>query len=1090
MEQLLHTIEQRVSDESTWEAVSGRMRRAFDRFVTEGLLVRQGEGARTGLLFAQLLLSSSVFILGRTVRDTLFLSRYSLSALPWMFVLYGVASALTVVVYGRVADKLPRTKMIVAWCALGAATYVATWSAARAGWSAIYPVFYVWSEVFGNLLLSQFWTLANDLHDTRSARRLFGIIGSARVLGVVLTGLLAGTIVRWIGTQQLLFVLAALLAAIAALAVRLDAFPRAIDSHRAKRAPRRSSASPSVAADRYVQAIALMFLCTFSALTIGDYQFKAVARATFREDALAQFFSLFYAGAGAVSFLFQLFVSPRLLARYGVAVGMSVMPTLFGAASAALLFAPALPVATAMKFSDNGLQYTIHESTVQALYGPFAAEAKVRTRAFLDAVIKPVAYALGGVALLVFARPLGVIQLSFVSIALVVVWLAMVPTVRRRYLSELERSLAGGRIVDHGEQTIDPLARSVLVRSLESDDPRIVLAALDALSNDADPAVLAAHERLTSHEDPAVRVAALERLGPYARSTATRTDDEAIASALSDHEPAVRAAAARAHAEAAGDDAVDALAPLLEDPDRHVRTQVVAALVCHAGFEGSLLAGARVAQLVASPSALDRADAAIVLGELGAPGARRLATLLEDRDRAVVHAALVAARRVADPRLVAPLLRLFERRSTRREAGSALAAIGAPAVEPLAILLADPACERSIRLEAPRVLRQIPSPESWAALVAARADRDSHLRLRVFAALSKLRTRLRRPPEPIATVRALVEREIAETLRLQGAWEQCRGQISTPLLEEEIQFRVVRGTRRVLRALELRYPPDVLQLVRDRIEDPARRANAIELLDTTLDASLRPVIMPFFDDTSVSERCAKAGITTLPTFEAFSGEQCRHPNPYVAALWLDALSRARHPLARIEALAARARGDVMVREVADATLRAHAEANDPQDSHEDSMPYSTIEKLLVLRAASIFERLRGEDLAPLASVAEVEDYAGGDVIFAEGDPGDALFVIARGRVEIAHGGARLATLGVGEAFGEMAVLDQAPRSASATAIERTEVLRIGSDEFYEVLREQSEIAEGVIRMLSRRLREANASRPTGERASELPMRPA
>ena len=57
----------------------------------------------------------------------------------------------------------------------------------------------------------------------------------------------------------------------------------------------------------------------------------------------------------------------------------------------------------------------------------------------------------------------------------------------------------------------------------------------------------------------------------------------------------------------------------------------------------------------------------------------------------------------------------------------------------------------------------------------------------------------------------------------------------------------------------------------------------------------------------------------------------------------------------------------------------------------------------------------------------------------------------------------------------MAVLDEVPRSANAIAEEGAEVLRIGSEEFYEILHEQVEIAEGVIRMLTRRLREADAA---------------
>ena len=153
-----------------------------------------------------------------------------------------------------------------------------------------------------------------------------------------------------------------------------------------------------------MQSLAVLLLLAFTALTVGDYQFKAIARATYREDALAQFFSLFYAATGIVSFCFQIFVTPRLLPRMGVGWGMRVMPGVFGTASVALPFAPDLAIASGMKFADNGFQYTIHETTLQALYVPFPARAKARTRALLDAVVKPCAYGAGGLVLVLLAQ--------------------------------------------------------------------------------------------------------------------------------------------------------------------------------------------------------------------------------------------------------------------------------------------------------------------------------------------------------------------------------------------------------------------------------------------------------------------------------------------------------------------------------------------------------------------------------------------------------------------------------------------------------------------------------------------------------------
>src|SRR5437868_14432477 len=102
------------------------------RLLESTLRIRRGEGRRTALLFLHLLLASAVFFLGRTVRDTLFLTRYPLAALPWMFIIYGAASAVIATAYGRLADRLPRQRLILVSCAVGAATYAAAWAALRA----------------------------------------------------------------------------------------------------------------------------------------------------------------------------------------------------------------------------------------------------------------------------------------------------------------------------------------------------------------------------------------------------------------------------------------------------------------------------------------------------------------------------------------------------------------------------------------------------------------------------------------------------------------------------------------------------------------------------------------------------------------------------------------------------------------------------------------------------------------------------------------------------------------------------------------------------------------------------------------------
>jgi len=1048
--------------EPATQAPFPRARLALSGVVEATLRVRPGEGRRVGLLFLQLLLASAVFVLGRTVRDTLFLSRYPIKYLPWMFVLYGITSAATVVVYARFADRVPRHRMIAGTTAVGMATYLATWGLVRAGQPWIYPAFYVWAEVVANLFIVQFWTLANDLFDARAAKRLFGTIGSARVLGVVLVGLAAGAVVEGIGTAQLLFVLAALMAGIAACAHLISREQHAPAAERSGAQPRRRGLPPNIASDPYVRALALMILVVFVALTIGDYQFKRIARASFQEDDLARFFSLFYAGAGTVSFLFQMFLTPRILARLGVGAGMSVMPAVFGAASTTLLAFPTLPVATVMKFADNGFQYTIHETTLQALYVPFPAEVKARTRALLEAVVKPLSYGLGGFALVLLTPHLSVAGLSAVTVPLVLLWGATIVLVRRRYVRSLEATLSarGALVFDH-EYLLDAAGRRALISMLERGEPRQVLLALEQLAGEGDDQVRSAVAQLAGHSDPAVRTAALYQIASTARGAPGPTE-----AALADRVADVRAAAAAAHAALAQDEAVDALAPLLTDSAPDVRVAALAGLLRHGGVEGGIVGGAELGRLLGSEARDDRVAAARALRHLGTGAYRPVRRLLADPDPAVRRAALKAAPGVPDRRLVPLLLELLADPATRTRAGTALVAIGADAATPLAAALDDPHTSRPVRLLIPRLLRRIPQPVSYERLREHVQEPDSHVRLRILAALARLR-RVLNLREPLSFVQENVERELKEAYRNLSAWAAARTAYPSPLLDEEFLLRRRRAIRRVLRLLELRYDPEAIELVRERLPDARRRANALEVLDALLEAPLRPLVMPLVDEVPDEQRLARARSLTgpPPEPEAFLREQCRHPNPYVVLLALDALHRHGNRAAAGEGERLLNHPDPLVREGA-----AIATGRPLPEGHM----YSTLEKVLLLKRASIFDRVNSEDLAALARVATVAVYAPHEVIVREGDAGDALFIIVRGSVGVVHANQQVAVLGPGEPFGEMAVLDREPRSASAVALEETEVLWIGSDEFYEVLHEQVEIAEGVIRMLSARLRGATA----------------
>lgn len=103
-----------------------------------------------------------------------------------------------------------------------------------------------------------------------------------------------------------------------------------------------------------------------------------------------------------------------------------------------------------------------------------------------------------------------------------------------------------------------------------------------------------------------------------------------------------------------------------------------------------------------------------------------------------------------------------------------------------------------------------------------------------------------------------------------------------------------------------------------------------------------------------------------------------------------------------------------------------------------------------LRRSALFGVAGPESLRVLASRAYVRRFAAGQIVFTEGEPSDHLYVVRSGRVRIfvasAHGDElTLTVLTIGDSIGELSIIDEQPRSASAAAIEATELLTIGAD---------------------------------------------
>ncbi len=1021
-----------------------------------------GRGARRAeavLLFAWNYSAVSAYFAGRAVRDALFLAHESPSRLPLLYIVSPLAVSVVGFAYSRVADRVRRDLVVQATALAFAALLTAAWLSLGPRW--IYYALYAGVEVMGSMLMMQFWTSAGDRFSPREARRIFGLIAAGGTVANITVGLALARLVGTTGAEPMLLVCAGFLVAVALLARALARHPGARTSP-PPRAPARAPATPSSTTPPgagHLRLLGPMLACAVVASTLLDFQYKTLATQSFHGDrvAMLRFFATLSSGVGAVSLLVQFFVTSRLLERFGVAGALMLYPGTLGLSAAGMLATPSLASAAVSKFGDV-FRYTVHDAAMQMLYLPVPAAERGRRKATLDGIVKPCTEALAGASLFAYRALSGALApLAALTAAVTVMWIVAILRMRPAYARSLAETLRRRRLSAGVPDEALALDLAQAVRgALDSADPAELRHGLD-LAPLAPRPLAPSLRALVDHPDADVRARALACLA----SGAIPIDDDALDRSLAHADPAVRAEAARAATGAQ----VARVAPLLDDPEAAVVAAAAGALHAHGDRER---VGARVEELLA------------------------------DDNPAVRALGLQVARTVADPALLPALIARFASPREARRALEAAAAVG-PAAEPALVA----AMEQPDRAPAAvRALGVLGRPSSIARVAAALSHDDERVRDAASEALARAATSHNPPDLPADAMLAACEADLARAFtamaaaaglgRAESALMPDGTRALVPyrpdevdgpaaLISRALRERGERARNRVFHLLGALEPELDVPTVLENLDepDPVRRANAVELLDAGAwrgrAGTIKPLVITLVDE---SPRELKLSAVSrrlkLPARarDAWVAALLDDPNAWMAAC-------AAYYAGAAGVVSARPRLDTLTRDpravVRETAARACATLDrKPGDTEEGAM-ITTAEKVLFLKGIELFAAVPSEDLVEIAAITTEVTADESEEVFREGDRGDALYLVVDGSVRVERAQRTLAVLGVRDVFGEMSLLDAEARSATAVAASALTLLRIGRDDFMAVLRERPEVAAGVLRVLSLRLRAANLS---------------
>jgi ATP:ADP antiporter, AAA family len=1060
--------------------------------------IRSGEATTALLMFGYSFLAMTGYNVLKPVTRGLFISNLGADNLPWVQFGAGVLIGLIMQAYSRVIALVPRRWMIPVTLAGMVTLLVLFWMAFRTGDARIVAAgFYLYGLILGILLISQFWTLANDVYDARQAKRLFGLIGAGSSLGGATGATLTATFVERFGANSMLLVSASILTLCFGIVVLVIQREKSAGMSDASKTGEEESVSSAEAfqllrSSKHLQLIS--FVIAFAAIgaAIIEQQLNmatAEAKGATNTDAITAFLAVITVWLSIIGFVIQVAFTSRIHRNLGIGFALLILPVSLGGSAVLMLTVGALWTSGVARILDTSLRYTVDKTSREILFLPLPVDLKYRAKPFIDVTVDRVAKGLGALLILVLIKDFGLgltwQQLSIASLCITALWVWFAMRARRQYLAAFRQSIEQQQVepAEIRLDTADLNTVEALIGELAHPEPRRVVYAIDLLESLEKRHLVT--PLLLHHESPEVRARALRAAGGMRAESANHWL-RGIERSLKDSDGEVRLAAVRAMAALHREDATEVMRGFLKDADPVMVVTAACGLAESASPDDRLAAEEALRELASytrEQAVPIRLEVAHSLGYVRDPKFRALLVpLMFDADLSVAREAIRSAGLLGPPDsdflFLPPLVSLMRNRLLKAAARQVLVEYGEQVVDPLAYFLRDTDEDVWVRRHVPSTLALVPSQKALDVLVEALSDNDGFVRFKAITAIE----RLRRTAPQLTIDPAVIERQILqETTRAFGAMTLHHnlfvghGLDGTSLLALALTEKRQRAVDRMFRLLGMLHTPEDINAVRAALASPDSRlrSGAVEYLDNLLQAALRRRVMILIEDMPTDERIRRGNVlfkTRVRDVED-TVAQLVHDEDQVIAASAILLVEQRQMWTLADdlehALAHRDPRDWFVFEAASWALAARRM---PLERRRALWlePLPAVELANRLRTVPLFAFSSVNELFRIAMLGRQVRHEPGRVLYEAGRHVESIQFILDGRLAGTRPGGDTKEVTAPGVVGFEAIIEGSPAQKTMKAVELTIALALTSEEFLSLLSENVEIAQGIFRLMVER----------------------